>query len=150
MNVAKPGNRATGADALLRSAIAEKCIVSFLLDGFRRIGEPHDYGVIDGVPRLFFYQTGGESRSGKPIGWRWALLPKISELEVLDRRFAGPRPAPSGRHVRWDELYATVSPRPVSGESSLESASRLPAPPKRAWAPGRRGKRPAAKDRRRP
>jgi len=98
-------------DELLRSAIAQKRLVEFVLDGCRRLAEPHDYGVIGGVPRLFFYQVGGESRSGNPAGWRWALLPKISELEILERRFAGPRPAPTGRHVHWDELFATVSPR---------------------------------------
>jgi hypothetical protein len=137
-------------DELLRSAIAEKRVVSFLLDGCRRIAEPHDYGVIDGVPRLFFYQTGGESRSGKPVGWRWALLSKIGELEVLDRHFAGPRPAPTGRHVRWDELFATVSPRPVSGGASSAPVSVIPVPPKREPARVGRGRRPAAKDRRRP
>jgi len=104
-----------GADRLLRTAIAERRLVTFVLDGFRRIAEPHDYGVIDGVARLFFYQIGGASRSGRPIGWRWALLPRISELKILPDGFPGPRPAPSGRHVHWDVLIATVSPRPVKG-----------------------------------
>jgi len=104
-----------GADQLLRTAIAERRLVTFVLDGFRRIAEPHDYGVIDGVARLFFYQIGGASRSGRPIGWRWALLPRISELKILPDGFPGPRPAPSGRHVHWDVLIATVSPRPVKG-----------------------------------
>jgi hypothetical protein len=55
-------------DRLLRVAIAEKRLVSFTLHGRSRIGEPHDYGVIKGVTTLFFYQTAGESNSGKPIG----------------------------------------------------------------------------------
>lgn len=59
------------ADQLICAAIAERRLVTFTLDGFRRIAEPHDYGIIDGAPRLFFYQVGGESRSGRPIGWRW-------------------------------------------------------------------------------
>jgi hypothetical protein len=113
-----PGGRVTqpiaGADRLLRSAIAERRLVAFVLDGCRRIAEPHDYGVMNGELRLFFYQTGGESRSGRPFGWRWAILSKISGLQVLDERFAGAREAPSGRHVQWDTLLATVSPRSVS------------------------------------
>ena len=113
----------TSTDELLRFAIADKRAVTFILDGCRRIAEPHDYGVIDGVPRLFFYQTGGESRSGPPTGWRWGLLSKISELKVLDSRFAGARPAPSGRHNRWDILIATVSTRP----SSVTSVTTSPA-----------------------
>jgi hypothetical protein len=100
-------------DQLLRTAIREKRLVAFVLDGYERIAEPHDYGIVNATVRLFFYQVGGASRSGRPIGWRWAELSKISELKVLDRRFAGPRPAPSGRHVRWELLYASVS-RPVA------------------------------------
>ncbi len=98
-------------DETLRVAIAERRLVSFELDGLRRIAEPHDYGIIDGVARLFFYQVGGASRSRRPIGWRWGMLPKISNLHLLGQGFSGMRPAPSGRHVQWDALIATVSPR---------------------------------------
>ncbi|MGH6611725.1 MAG: hypothetical protein ACRECQ_15890 [Burkholderiaceae bacterium] len=101
-------------DALLRSAIAERRLIAFHLSGRSRIGEPHDYGVIDGERRLFFYQVGGESRSGKPLGWRWAVLSKMSRLQLLDQHFRGPRAAPSGQHVEWDQLFATVSPRAVT------------------------------------
>src|SRR5688572_26490488 len=90
-------------------AIANRRLVTFTLDGRRRIAEPHDFGIIDGQARLFFYQVGGESRSGRPIGWRWAVLDKVAGLRMLDRTFAGTRAAPSGRHVRWDVLVATVS-----------------------------------------
>jgi hypothetical protein len=98
-------------DATLRSAIAERRLISFELNGFPRIGEPHDYGVVNGAPKLFFYQTGGRSRSGRPLGWRWAEIARMSDLKILERQFPGSRPAPSGRHVRWDRLIATVSPR---------------------------------------
>jgi hypothetical protein len=100
-------------DRLLRAAINGRRLVTFMLDEHRRIAEPHDYGVYKGLPRLFFYQTGGESRSEPRTGWRWAELSKISQFEIRDDRFAGPRPAPSGRHIQWDVLLATVSPRPV-------------------------------------
>lgn len=65
-------------DAELRTAIAGERLVSFVLDGRLRIAEPDDYGVIAGVRRLFFYQVGGESRSGRPMGRRWGDLSKIS------------------------------------------------------------------------
>lgn len=94
----------------LRTAIAERRVVTFMLDGHHRVAEPHDYGVIDAEPRLFFYQVGGQSRSKPPVGWRWASpVSKISQLRLLDRRFAGPRPAPTGQHVKWDKLFASVS-----------------------------------------
>jgi len=98
-------------DKAIRSAIANRRLVSFELDGLPRIGEPHDYGISKGVPQLFFYQTGGQSSSGAPIGWRIAVLSKVSGLTVLERQFAGSRPAPSGRHKKWDKLIASVSSR---------------------------------------
>ena len=98
-------------DKQLRTAIGERRVIAFKLDGFARIAEPHDYGVVEGERRLFFYQLGGESRSGRPLGWRWAKLSKIAELQLLERRFRGTRPAPSGRHVEWEQVLASVSRR---------------------------------------
>ena len=98
-------------DDLLRKAIAERRLVSFTLHARPRIGEPHDYGLVGGVPTLFLYQTGGESKSGRPLGWRNAVLAEISDLRLLKKRFAGARPAPSGRHKKWDVLYASVFTR---------------------------------------
>ncbi len=115
---ASDGASPDGIDAALRTAIERRSLVSFVLDGCERIAEPHDYGVIDGKIKLFFYQVGGASRSSRPVGWRWAELPKMSRLELLDRPFDGPRAAPSGRHVRWDRLYASVSSRERSTEQS--------------------------------
>lgn len=100
-------------DALLCAAIAERRLIAFTLDGFRRTAEPHDYGVIAGAPKLFFWQVAGGSRSGPPVGWRWGVLARMSDVQVLDGHFPGPRAAPSGRHIRWDRLIATVSPRPA-------------------------------------
>lgn len=98
-------------DRLLRTAIAERRLVAFILDEHPRIVEPHDYGLIGGEPRLFCYQVSGGSRSGRPLGWRWAPIHKISQLRVLDRHFRGARPVPSGKHVKWDTLFASVSAR---------------------------------------
>lgn len=98
-------------DRLLRRAIAEKCLIAFSLAGCGRVAEPHDYGMIGGVAKLFFYQVGGASRSGQPLGWRWAELAKVSGLRVLDGHFPGSRAIPTGRHHRWDVLYASVSVR---------------------------------------
>jgi hypothetical protein len=68
----------------LCTAIANKRLVSFTLDGFRGLAEPHDYGITNGVARLFFSQIGGGSRSGRPIGWRWVSLSK--DLRAADPR----------------------------------------------------------------
>lgn len=111
-------SQATGADvdARLRAAIAERRVVSFVLGGCARIVEPHDYGRIRGKVQLFCYQVGGTSRSSPPTGWRWAELAKLTDFELLDRHFDGPRPAPSGKHVEWEELFASVSTRERQAE----------------------------------
>lgn len=96
-------------DFALRTAIRDRRVVSFLLHGLPRRAEPHDYGIIAGVPKLFFYQVGGRSRSGTPFGWRWAALSDVANFEILEATFAGQRAAPSGRHVTWDVLFASVS-----------------------------------------
>jgi hypothetical protein len=96
-------------------------MISFVLNDHPRVGEPHDFGIIKGRRRLFFYQTAGSSRSGGPMPWRWVELEKISQLEVLDRHFDGPRPSPSGHHHHWDHLIASVSrstsPRSVAAQA---------------------------------
>lgn len=99
----------TALDHLLRAAITERRLVRFTLADCNRIAEPHDYGIQNGRLRLLFFQIGGESSSGTALGWRWADLDKISRLELLDDTFAGARATPSGKHVAWDELRASVS-----------------------------------------
>ena len=110
------------------AAIAGRRLITFLLRGLRRIAEPHDYGIIGGSKRLFFYQVGGESRSGSPVGWRWADLSVVSHLEMLERVFPGPRATHTGRHMRWDRLIATVSPRPITPRLRLVRGSSRGAP----------------------
>jgi hypothetical protein len=107
-----PSGRGGDVDAFLRAAIEGHRLISFKLDGRARVAEPHDYGLVDGVARLLFFQVGGESRSGHPIGWRCPAVAKIADLELLERRFAGTRSTPTGRHKRWDRIIATVTKRP--------------------------------------
>jgi hypothetical protein len=94
---------------VLRVAIRERRLVTFKLHGLSRRAEPHDLGIISGETKLFFYQVGGESKSGPPVGWRWATLSEISDLILLDVRFPGPRDLSAGKHVAWDHLIASVS-----------------------------------------
>jgi hypothetical protein len=125
--VARDRAAASTAD-LLCAAIADRRLVAFTYKGYPRIAEPHDYGVIKGVPRLLFYQVGGESESGRPLDWRWAELPKILGLQILESRFPGPRPTRSGQHTEWEVLIATVSPRPVSRPPARRPPSRRKKP----------------------
>jgi hypothetical protein len=99
-------------ETLIRTAIRDRRLVAFDLRGLFRRAEPHDYGVVGGVTKLFFYQIGGRSASGAPVGWRWAVVDEIRNLRVLDEHFAGARDTATRRHVQWDVLVASVS-RPV-------------------------------------
>ena len=96
-------------DELLRNAILEKRLIRFTYQGKLRISEPHDYGVQRGSIRLLSYQVAGESNSGSLPAWRWIDVPGISDLEVLDKKFAGNRPVPSGQHHAWDRVFARVA-----------------------------------------
>ena len=96
-------------DALLQAAIAQHRLIRFRLDGRERIVEPHDYGVLNGVDRLFVYQVRGASRSGRLPDWRLVTLADASDFELLDEKFSGARQAPSGKHLRWDNLLGSVS-----------------------------------------
>jgi len=96
-------------DALLRAAIAQKRLLELTYLEKRRIVEPHDYGVHNGVIKLLAYQVGGVS-SGKLPNWRWMEVNSMSGVRLVDRMFAGGRGSSSRQHHRWDRLFARVDP----------------------------------------
>ena len=100
-------------DALLREAIGGKRLIAFRYDGLPRTGEPHDYGVEKGALRVLVFQVAGESRSGRPMDWRLFSTARMTDLQVLDTRFAGTRATPTGRHRRGDRIIASVTLRPT-------------------------------------
>jgi hypothetical protein len=96
-------------DQLIRAAISQKRTMRFLYNGKERIAEPHDYGIQSGQTLLLTYQIGGPSSSARLPAWRWIDVSKVSDLEILDVTFEGNRPAPSGRHHKWNRLFLRVS-----------------------------------------
>ena len=94
---------------VITAAIEQRRLLRFRYKNRERIVEPHDYGIHNGVIKLFGFQVGGSSSQKLP-NWRWAEQDLISELEVLNRTFPGGRPAPSGRHHKWDKLFIRVKP----------------------------------------
>ncbi|HWW62680.1 MAG TPA: hypothetical protein VN181_15000 [Thermoanaerobaculia bacterium] len=98
-------------DRVIRKAIAEKRMIRFSLDGRERIGEPHDYGMRKGKPSLLVWQVGGYSRSGMLPEWRWILIEKASDFELLAEKFAGGRGDDKRQtHSDWEEVWARVKP----------------------------------------
>jgi hypothetical protein len=96
-------------DELLRMAIEQRRLLRIHYKGKDRIVEPHDYGQHNGAIKLLAYQVGGSSSAPLP-NWRWMETGLISSAELLDRTFPGGRPAPSGKHQRWDKLFIRVKP----------------------------------------
>jgi hypothetical protein len=99
-------------DRLIRTAIAQLRLIRFQLDGLLRIAEPHDYGIMNGTLRLFVFQVGGESRSGRLPDWRLVTVADASGFELLERTFSGPRPTGSRKRQPWEKLFASVSRAP--------------------------------------
>jgi hypothetical protein len=91
------------------AAVEERRLLRFRYKNRVRIVEPHDYGIHNGVIKLFGFQVGGSSSEPLP-NWRWAEQDLISELQLLNRTFPGGRPNKSGRHHKWDKLFIRVKP----------------------------------------
>jgi hypothetical protein len=97
----------SACDVSLRFAIANRRLIGFSYNSKWRIAEPHDYGVKNGITRLFVYQVRGES-STLVRGWKLLDLAKIERVEVLEETFRGTRARPDQHHAEWDEIYARV------------------------------------------
>src|SRR5579884_285452 len=63
-------------DTLIRKAIRNRRLIQFQYKNHERIAEPHDYGVQNGIVRLFCYQVGGRS-TGRLPGWRMINVSKM-------------------------------------------------------------------------
>jgi hypothetical protein len=107
MGLVEPGS---AIDWQLLLAIAERRLVHLLYDDLPRLGEVHDYGRLGVKDKANFFQLGGRSSSGNVHAWKTLDVTKIRQLQVLDATFAGSRPARTGEHLRWDEVYASVTP----------------------------------------
>jgi predicted nucleic acid-binding protein len=100
-------------DLVLRDAIAHRRLIAFHYEGRPKEGEPHDYGTIGGERRLNFFQLRGRARNGVEEAGKWKALDpaKMSQVRLLKESFPGTRATGRGAHKRWDELFATVTPR---------------------------------------
>jgi hypothetical protein len=99
------------SDSIIRDAIEKHQLLTFDYDGHSRVIEPHAFGVSAGEAKVWGYQIGGTSGSGRLPDWRLFLVYKISRLTLSSERFAGPRKT-SGQRNRFDMTYATIGARP--------------------------------------
>lgn len=73
---------------VLWQAIEQKRLPRLVYNSRNRIVEPHDYGIHNGIAKLFAYQIGGSS-SHKLPAWRRMEEQLISDIEILNRAFPG-------------------------------------------------------------
>jgi len=89
--------------ALIKSAIAERRVISLHYDpGLRQI-EPHCLGESStGNLLLRAYQTGGASASGEHTHWKLFRLDRVGHLVLTDEVFPGARPEynPDDKHMK--------------------------------------------------
>ena len=93
---------------IILKAIDEIRLLRFVFGGKERIVEPHDYGIHKGLVRLFSYQVGGKSTTGRLPAWRLMEVAKMSEVEMLDQTFPGSRGDSSQQHREWERIFARV------------------------------------------
>ena len=99
-------------DKKLRFAISNRRLIRVVYDSAMRTGEPHDYGMLGGAPKLLFYQLRRSGSDAPPrkraSGWRLLELAKIEACVVSAKKFPGSRGAAHTQHIAWDKLFARV------------------------------------------
>lgn len=94
---------------IIERAIQGKSLLEFIYSGHPRLVEPHVLGFSHGVLQFLGYQIGGSSSSGGVLPeWRRFELNRITQLTIVDKKFPGRRPYPSGRHSSWDQQILIV------------------------------------------
>jgi hypothetical protein len=96
---------------LLCTAIDGRRMIRLLYHRKNRILEPHDHGILNGSVQLLAYQVGGSSSRPLP-NWLLMKANEITDIVLLDQSFPGGRPTPSGKHLKWDQLFIRVQPPP--------------------------------------
>jgi hypothetical protein len=107
------------------SAIEQRRMIRLVYHNRVRIVEPHDHGILNGSVQLLAYQIDGSSSRPLP-NWLLMKTDEIDEIQLLDQNFPGGRPTPSGRHVKWDELFIRVKPadeQQAAAKAKLSSAT---------------------------
>jgi hypothetical protein len=96
-------------DPPLWQAIERRRMIRLVYHGKQRFVEPHDHGVLNSAVQLLGFQIAGASSRPLP-NWILMKVDEMSDLEVLEKTFAGRRPTASGKHLKWDILFIRVKP----------------------------------------
>lgn len=86
-------------------AIEDRHLLEFRYAGFRRLVEPHAFGVSGrGRYTLRAFQVDGGSESGGTTGWKLFHVRDMQSIVVAPQRFEGPRPD----YRRDDRAFARI------------------------------------------
>ena len=96
-------------DPLLWQAIERRRMIWLRYHGKERFVEPHDHGVLNSAVQLLGFQIAGASSRPLP-NWILMKVDEMSDLELLEKTFAGGRPTASGKHLKWSKLFIRVKP----------------------------------------
>lgn len=107
--LAKSEQSILSIDPLLCEAIRNKRLIEFEYQRLKRVAEPHDYGIQNGIQKLLVYQMRGESRSGRIPDWRLVVVSSMKGLRILDQTFRGSRAKTVDDHKKWDQVFARVA-----------------------------------------
>ena len=77
---------------LLAEAISKRQLIELQYDGFKRLVQPHAYGVgKDGVEKLLCWQVSGGSTSGERHGWKLLNVSDIHATTMSEAQFPSPQ-----------------------------------------------------------
>lgn len=93
----------------IEQAIKEHHVLEFTYKGFRRIVEPHTYGVdTKGHRALRAFQIGGGSSSGSAPGWKLFHVDDMNGVRTTGQRFDRARPDYSRGDCAFQVIYAEL------------------------------------------
>lgn len=76
---------------LIKQAILSKKCLTLTYKGYQRKMSPHVIGTKNGIPKAFFYQYGGESKSGlsndHTKNWRCIIIDEIANISINNDKF---------------------------------------------------------------
>ena len=89
--------------------IRERRLLWIVYKGHMRIVEPHTlFDTRDGDTVLNCWQVYGYSESQGSPGWRNFSLSEVESVDVLARRFPGPRPGYEPHSPKFARVHATL------------------------------------------
>jgi len=97
-------------------AIKRRRLLMFGYGDFVRVVEPHLFGVNSaGHEMLSAWLRPGHSRTDPDGGWRNYLTSEITNLQMLDETFAGPREGFNPADPRMQETYCVLEAAMAGG-----------------------------------